>query len=178
MKSFKSLGETIIYWEEYHPWMDGMNRAAFTSTPVSGQILELKRGGSGVKATARYFADAIREDVNALPHELLLAHIPSHGVNSTSLGLEHVLDIIRCPGDQVSPLLIERTKTIKKLATGGSRLPEVHEQSMRVDKSARGRRVFILDDVARTGHSLAVACRLVRAAGATQVYPLALTKSV
>jgi hypothetical protein len=139
------------------------------------QIGEQPKNGSPI--VARNFAKRL---VDVLPPSLPVAVIPPHDGLVRCQGITRVaLELVE-HGWQDATRCLVRTKSIQKLATGGSRSLQTQLGSMEVRTPAvfAGQSVILLDDVMTSGNSLQAGSDLIRRAGATAVKCVALARTV
>lgn len=177
MNVWDVLGTQIHYVDRYEPYHGGRN-PRFRESAISSRILNLKSENiESVDCQVPFFSDLLRPFIATLPADFILCHVPSHEAWKPSRGLAKILENVARPGDEVAVDLIMRTKSITKLATGGSRALPVHFGSLSISASkARGRRVLVLDDVTKTGKSLVASGRMLKGAGAIDICLVALGK--
>lgn len=158
----------IAVFGDYLPWgvhrSNGGDRSNYPEH--SGRILDLKDGkDSGVN----YFKERIEP---VLREAIAIAVVPSHDPKSQSAGLKKLAAELTKSGNRVdASRCLVRTHKIDKLAHGGNREKQVHLESIVVMRPEviRGRDVLLLDDVAKTGNSLAACAELLLRAGAYSV---------
>jgi predicted amidophosphoribosyltransferase len=134
--------------------------------PHSARILDLKDGRVDA---VRHFAEMIEPE---LPDNIAIATVPSHDPAKVGGGLKMLTAKLAKRGNRIdASQCLVRTKKIDKLAHGGDRSKEVHLGSITVANSAliKGRDVLLLDDVTKTGLSLAACKELLLKAGARSV---------
>ena len=166
----------IAIFGDYRPWSIHRNNGGDSSNypEYSGRILDLKEGKSvGIS----YFVERIKPE---LRDDIAIVVVPSHDPAKPSSGMMALAAALAKGTKRMdaSSCLI-RSKKIGKLAHGGDRSEAIHLQSVTVTNVAliKGRDVFLLDDVMKTGNSL-IACRkLLLVAGARSVQCAAIGKT-
>jgi predicted amidophosphoribosyltransferase len=169
---------------DYHPYkICGDRNPCFDAR--SGWLLDLKKEDHPNHKNA--IAQFSRELIDFLPqvidkkHAVLAGVIPSHEKGQYSKALASILQgaAKKYTNITVQAELVERTKTITKLASGGDRSLATQLASLRVnaDKMKKGVTVILLDDITTTGNSIKASKLLVQKAGATEVIPVVLGKT-
>jgi len=160
----------LYYVAKYHPYRGGQN-AAFDL--FSRRILDLK---DGYERGLAYFAERVEP---LLQDATVITVVPSHGTNGAHAGIRQLARRLT-RGERVDGTgCLVRAVAIPKLSHGGSRCLEVHLNSIvvRQPELLAGRHVTLLDDVMTSGNSLLACERLLREAGAAEVYCLALGRT-
>jgi phosphoribosylpyrophosphate synthetase len=166
----------LAYFGDYKPW--GVHRQSggtWDDFPVhSKNILDFKKGKTDPIAG---FVGMIEPE---LPENIAIAIVPGHDPAKPGKGLPTIAAELAANGHRIhASRVLVRTKKIEKLANGGNRSEDVHDQSITVkdvhliiDKD-----VLLLDDVAKTGNSLRVCQKKLLAAGARSVACAAIGKT-
>jgi Phosphoribosyl transferase domain len=172
----KYWGGWLAYFGNYLPWgvhlQNGGTRDDYPS--YSGQILDLKE--AKVPAIAALKAQIEPE----LPEGIAIAVVPGHDPAKPGKGLPALAAELASSGGRIdASSVLVRTKKIAKLAHGGDRSEQVHAGSIKVVNAdlIKGKRVLLLDDVAKTGNSLRACQKLLLAAGAKSVECAAIGKT-
>jgi predicted amidophosphoribosyltransferase len=158
----------IAVYGDYLPWgVHRQNGGDMSNYPThSGKILDLKDDKNNADA---YFAGLIEPE---LRDGIVIATVPSHDPAKVGGGLKKLAAALAKNGNRVDgSAVLVRTKKIDKLAKGGDRSKDVHLKSVTVatPNLIRGHDVLLLDDVTKTGNSLAAGKELLLAAGAKSV---------
>lgn len=174
----------VGYIRDYNPyWLPGRIRNPAFRRPEDALVLDLKDNfENGIEHAREQFLLASLELDCA--DDTLIAIVPGSTAAATNGGrplgqvagrLANWNGVLRA---EVDALL--RHTTIVKLAHGGDRRIEVHLASVHVSEPAlvAGKDVFLIDDVATTGHSLLACRQLLGQAGARRVAALALARTV
>lgn len=137
----------------------------------SNQILNLKHHSD---SAIKYFYEILKPLSN---RNTLLAVAPSHDPQIPDSGVRDVAKLLCKNGLWLDATdCLKRKTKISKLTSGGSRIIQVHLDSIKVENPniIKGRDIFLLDDVKTTGNTL-IACRmLLERAGAKSVKTYAL----
>jgi hypothetical protein len=168
-------GEIAVFGD-YLPWTvhraNGGDRSDYPQN--SGRILDLKDGSA---KAAVHFGTVVGGE---LADNVVVATVPGHDPAKQSVGLRHLASELAKGGNRVDGWdCLVRTKKIDKLAHGGDRAEEVHIKSVKVAKpnAIKGKDVLLIDDVTKTGHSLAACKKLLLKAGARSVQCATLGKT-
>ena len=169
LKGHERFWGTIAVFGDYLPWnvhvANGGDRGNYP--PHSGRILDLKEEK---QSAVRHFADMLRPE---FPDNISIVTVPSHNPAKPGKGLQMLAAALASKGKRIedASCCLVRSMKIDKLAHGGDRSKEVHLKSITVDnrKLIRGRDVLLLDDVTKTGNSLAACKELLIKAGARSV---------
>lgn len=167
-KKHEGYWSGIAFYGNYIPWGVHKERGGDASNydTYSGRILDLKDG----KASAiKYFKDLVEPE---LADGIAIATVPSHDPAKSVSGTKALAAALAENGNRIdaSECLV-RTQKIQKLAHGGDRNEEIHLKSVSVAKPdlIKGRHILLIDDVAKTGHSLSACRKLLLEAGAASV---------
>lgn len=172
-----SMRGEILHCGYYHRYRnpDGSVNPGFYTDKISGYILDVKeKKARGMS----YFYEQLR---NEICKGVSICVVPSHiAGNTNDSGLANIARWLAQEGrvDRVDYLL--RTKTVSKLATGGSREISVHLNSISVNPNMQidGEVILLVDDVTTSGNSLRACQRILLENGATRVGLLALGQSI
>jgi predicted amidophosphoribosyltransferase len=173
LKGHARYSAEIAVYGDYKPWnvhkADGGTRSDFPEH--SARILDLKEGKP---AAVSHFTEMIERE---LPDNVAIVTVPSHDPTKTGGGLKLLAAALAKQGNRVDAS--GWTKKINKLAHGGDRSKEVHLNSISAAKAelVKGRDVVLLDDVTKTGNSLAACKALLLKAGARSVLCAAIGKT-
>ena len=149
------------------------------------KMMDLKEAGNRRMAEAvRHFGVPLAQSLASLVSRrapIYCAIVPGHEADSISEGLNLILNNhIRTVFNVVSrDKVLRRHSTVESRAKGGTRDVESILNSVEVqkDRLSTGATVVLLDDVMTTGTSLEGCERLLLAAGATTVIPIALLRT-
>jgi predicted amidophosphoribosyltransferase len=149
------------------------------------KMMDLKEAGNRRMADAvRHFGVPLAQRLGTLVSRRVPIHcaiVPGHEADSLSEGMNLILNNhIRTVFNVVNrDHVLRRHTTVESRAKGGARDVESILSSVEVRNGhlARGATVLLLDDVMTTGTSLEGCERLLLAAGATTVIPIALLRT-
>jgi predicted amidophosphoribosyltransferase len=158
----------VAVYGDYKPWSVHKEEGGVRSDypEHSGRILDLKEGKP---EAVTHFAAVIEPE---LADGIMIVTVPSHDPAKPSVGLKMLAAALAKGGNRIDGFeCLVRTEKIDKLALGGDRSKEVHLKSIVAAKTnlIKGRNVLLLDDVTKTGNSLAACTELLLKAGATAV---------
>lgn len=166
----------------YHPYRiyGGEVNPDFVKA-ADGRLLDFKEGkGWAVASEIKEFQKALKS--LDMPEPIVVAIIPGHAEKTSNAGcpLARVAQALAAADKRLKADidLILRTKTIEKLATGGSRSINVHLESMKVTRRVPDATVIVLDDVVTSGNSMAAARQLLMDKAAKYVAGIALGQTV
>lgn len=157
----------------YHPYRQG-NNPKFDQW--SSLILSLKNNRD---EAISFFKYEITKYIEAnLDYDFsVITYVPSHKADSTTIsGIGRVAQKVSTIYNCNFVICLKRIYTIAKLSHGGDRRLDVHLNSIQVINRDLicGQKVLLLDDVSTTGNSLKACKILLEAAGALDVYCLAM----
>lgn len=112
--------------------------------------------------------------------DLVICYVPSSDPAKTNTGIRRLATRLAAQNGRTNATeCLVRTKKIDKLATGGNRDIQVHLDSIKVDRAEliKNKTVLLLDDVTTSHNSLLAGKQLLLAAGAKNVYCLALAQT-
>ncbi len=115
-----------------------------------------------------------------LEPDIAIAVVPPHLGNQAFWPMRTLARQLAENGRVDATSCLARHTTIRRITFGGPSTRELHRQTIRVENSQliTGKRVLLLDDIARSGMSL-IACReLLLEAGAILVQPMALGRVI
>ncbi len=168
LKTHARCWNDIAVYGDYMPWnvhkAAGGDRSNFPEH--SGRILDLKE--KSLRAVA-HFCGIIEPE---LKDQIAIAVVPSHDPAKRQTGLKMLATALAARGNRVDAGdCLVRTEKIEKLAHGGARDKNIHLASVSVGRPEliKGRDVLLLDDVTKTGNSLAACRELLLKAGAASV---------
>ncbi len=149
----------------------------------SGAILDVKSDRELDRRSCSFFASRLnvvlqKNKIYGLNYAVI---VPSHKLDGYSRNLQSILvESSKSMGFEVEPLILRRTSTINKLASGGDRSTAVHLNSIsvRVPEIVKGRSFLVIDDVWTTGNSMRACASLLFDRGASSVVTVALGKTV
>ena len=168
----------IVYYGYYHKYRlpDGSINADFYADKISGLILDVKdRDERGLNFFFNQLQGEIKDGVT-------ICVVPGHwaGVENDS-SIAMLARRLASTNDRIDAVdYIVRTKTISKLARGGSRDIDIQRESLGVnpDMSITGSVILLVDDVTTSGNSLLACKELLLKHGAKDVAMFALGKSI
>ncbi len=134
------------------------------------------------KAITRASNDWYELLTQLLNKDLYITVIPSSSTDKTNSGLHGIRELANklITGQHCKDGLtfLQRTEDTQKVATGGDRSIEIHEETISADAQAiHGKTILLMDDVLTTGNSMAAARKKLLDAGAAKVYCLSLAKT-
>ncbi len=168
LKAHDRFWNDIAVYGDYLPW--NVHKAMGgdrTNWPEhNGLILDLK--GNSAHAVA-HFKEMIEPE---LSQNVVIVTVPSHDPAKVGGGLAMLSAALAAGGSRIDgSACLVRTRKIAKLAHGGDRSKDVHLNSIAVAHAELivGRSVFLIDDVTKSGNSLAACRELLLKAGAAVV---------
>lgn len=167
--------EDVYHLGDYHPyWSEGRKNPKFDA--FSGKILDVKSAQPDERALV-YFAGKIG---NLVKPGVTITVVPGHDPVKIDSGIRTIAQILALDDRIDATSCLVRHKKIEKLATGGSRHPKVHHDSIVVRNInlIKGANVLLLDDVSTSNNSILVCKELLLKAGAAKVTCFALGQTV
>lgn len=167
--------EEVYHLGDYHPyWSEGRKNPKFDA--FSGKILDIKKPEPDERALT-YFAGKIG---NIIKPGIAIAVVPGHDPAKVASGIRTIAQVLALDNRVDATSCLMRNKKIEKLATGGSRHPKVHHDSIIVKNVnlIKGANVLLLDDVSTSNNSILVCKEILLKAGAAKVTCLALGQTV
>lgn len=114
-----------------------------------------------------------------LAPEIAVAVVPSHAAFVVDTPIRELARLLaEAAGRTDATDCLERHQTIPQILFGGSSTPTLHRRTIHVRHPERiaGRRVLLLDDIAKSGSSLITCQTMLHEAGATVVQAVALAR--
>jgi predicted amidophosphoribosyltransferase len=165
--------EDVHHLGEYNPYHGG-NNPKFNE--FSRKILRIK-GDSPDRTTIDYF---FRELDPKFKEEIAIAVVPGHDPKSTHSGIKTIAELLAKKNRIDATCCLVRETLIKKLAEGGPRARQIHENSIVVKDThlIKGQNILLLDDVSTSKNSILVCKDLLLNAGAAKVTCFVLGQTV
>jgi len=176
LKGHKDYKGGIAIFGAYVPWTVHKAKGGDSTNydAHSARILDLK---DDKRAAITHFRDMIAPKIRP---GVAIAIVPSHDPAKTGGGLSQLAAALASKAGCIdaSGCLVRKEK-VMKLARGGPRDISVHTKSIDAAKTGlfRGRDVLLIDDVAKTGNSLAACKEILLKAGARSVDCVAIGKT-
>lgn len=144
-----------------------------------GYILDVKQNKEiGINYFVNQLLGMLNNVDNINDYEIITC-VPGSEADTISPGLVKIMQGICNEFNTMTYVpLLQRYKTIAKLAHGGNRAVEIHLNSIKVLEQMENKKVILLDDVTTTGNSLKACTELLKDCGATEVVSIALGKTV
>lgn len=154
----------------YHPYRQG-NNPKFDD--YSGLILDFKRGGRDAINEFKKRVDRL------LRSNICIVTFPSHDPENMNSSIETLGHLLSAGARTDGTRCLKRHTWIDKQANGGKRSVDRHVSTIHVHNVdlLAGKPVLLLDDVTTTGRSLKAGEYLLKDAGVSKVYCLALAKT-
>ena len=174
-EAWNGTGEIVVYSNYHKYWLDRERRIKNPLFDVfSGKILDLK---DKKPAAIRYFYNLL--DCEIYPG-VTICVVPSSNAEKRESGIEKLGEMLAANGRNNKVYFLRRSRSINKLATGGSRNLSVHMQSIDTveDMDISGDIVLLMDDVTTTGNSLYACREILLNRGAVNVEMFALGKAI
>ncbi|MEX4008466.1 ComF family protein [Neoaquamicrobium sediminum] len=173
---FRSKDEDVVSLGDYKPYSVHKSEGGdYTNYPIhSGRILDLKENKPHA---VKHFSDLLDPELH---DGIAIAVVPSHDPEAIGGGLASIASQLATKGNRIdASSALRRTVKIQKLAHGGDRSITVHRESIEVADAAsiKGKHVLLLDDVHKSGNSLAACKEKLLAAGAASVHSACLGKT-
>lgn len=170
----------ISYLYEYHAYYHfkggiRVKNPAFNS--IDGLILDLKE--NSVNAIDKFYKNLISifdhfENID----KIFFCAIPSHASFAEPSAMHIIAQKLSVHYNRPDySEALQRYKTIPKLSDGGVRNIGVHINSIKINPNynIKNKNIILMDDITTSGSSMAASAQILKIAGASKVYCLALS---
>ncbi|MDO4340803.1 MAG: hypothetical protein Q4C91_22440 [Eubacteriales bacterium] len=174
-KDWNGTGEIVVYSNYHKYWLDRERRIKNPLFDIfSGKILDLKERKP---AAIQYFYNLLNGEIC---DGVTICVVPSSDAEKVESGIGDLARKLAKEKRIDKVYFLQRTKSIDKLALGGSRDKDVHFQTISTmdEVDVKGDIILLMDDVTTTGNSLYVCKEILKRNGAGEVEMFALGKSI